>query len=452
MFNARKLQRVLAALLCAAALLTVLDGCVEEREQPNAPAQAVPKEDTDKEPTPAKLLASALDAARADLTDRFGASPLAGLTELAPDGILTVQGAITLPGKPGQVPEELEGSIVLDRRTGQARADLAVSADKTPLGIWYSPEFAGISCGKLFGDEAFYGLRPYGLAEQLSGSALAELLGLNMEAVGELDKVLDSTPEDVDVFKAPEVDKIFALTHELIDTMELRTEKETLTLGGRELKAVRYEADLPANGLADYLKRLFTAAPDWVLLYGLGTGDENAAAVGEVLEDIRRAGGQTYLTFTVAEGKLYSVRAEYGQDGWPKAVEAQLYGENGDTLRLTAPDFELTVDLSDGAAMELNVSDGSSTRFGWTREGEFEFITYRGDITGLCLSGTLSAEDGRLRYEGTWCSGQRGEGSPLRFSTAPGGTITPPDTTRSLTELSSRQLSTALMRTLFDLF
>lgn len=456
MFKKRTLQRVLALLVCAA-LLAFAGGCADEEvpgTEDTAGAGPTETRGQPEVPAPAQVLSEALDAARADLEERFAVSPLSGLKGLTDRGAITADIDITVPDEKGEPAGSLAGTVVYSAVSGEARASLTLSGEDIPLELYYGPEFLGVSCAKLFKDGAFYGLRPYGLTEQLAGSALADLVKLDMDAVAELDALLDSVPKDVNVFTAPEVDQMFRAAHELIGKLAYTTQEVTLTRGGEELRGTEFKTVLSAGELADFLKRLSTALPDWVLVYGLGTGDDSAAAVDEALEAIRQSGIETPLTLTVADGRLCHLSAEYAEVGGTVYLEAELYGDNGATILVTAePGFSFTLDLSVGAVMELNVMDdvGSSTKFGWTPEGEFEFITYRGDITDLALDGTLTASEGRVSYEGIWYSGERGDRNPLKLSTTPGGAVTPPETTRNITELSARELYTALMKAIISL-
>lgn len=450
MFKKEKLQRFPALLLCAAMLAALLGGCAEE-VGPDKPAGGGGGKEEIKEAAPAELLSAALEGTRTDLEERFGASMLAGFSGMAENKALTAMVDVSFPDELGEIAGSITGSAVFDGITGQARADLVISTDDTPLGVYYSPEFMGVSCEKVFGDGTYYGLRPYGFYEQLNGSALAELVDLDMDSVRKLDEILESVPKDVNVFTAPEMDRIFKVLHELIEKVELTTQDTTITRGGRELRGKDYKAVLSSDELADILTQMATAMPDWVLVYGLGTGDDSAAAVSEAAEAIRRSGMETPVTFTVVDGKLLHVSAQYKKDGGTVYLEAEFYGDNGSTLRLTVePVFSLTLDLAAGVSAEVNAE--STTKLDWATDGGLEFITYRGDVTDLCLEGTLTAEEGRVSFDGIWYSGERGDRNPLKISTTPGGQVSVPESMTNITELGARQLYSALMRAVFSLF
>lgn len=446
-------KRLLAALMCAAALLTCLAGCGEDRPAGSELTGPVRTGPVTPEATPRERLTAAVDKTMADLEARLDASLLAGLRGLTADDAITADVTVGFPDEAGEVLGTLSGKAVFNAGTGEARADLVISTDEMPLNIYYGPEFTGVSCKKLFGNETFFGLRPYGLTEQLQGSALAELIELDMDAVAQLDALLASVPQDVNVFTLPEKAQIENAVHELIAKLTLTAAADTVTVGGRELTGERFDAVIPAGDMADFLKALANALPEWVLAYGLGTGDDSAAAVDEALEALRQSGMETKVSFTVAEGKLRSFGAEYAENASTTWVSANLYGDNGETVTVTMePCFAFTLDLHAGVLMELSVPQGQTTKLDWAGDGSLSFITYAGDYTDFALEGTLTAEGGSLRYDGIWYSGERGDRNVLTVSTTPGGEITPPADTRNITELTSRQLYGVIMKTVFNLF
>ena len=448
-------KRLLAAVLCVAALFACLAGCGEDTPagselDGSEPVQTGPSEP---ELTARERLTAAVDKTMADLQARLDASPLAGLRGLSADDAITADVTVGFPDEAGELLGTLSGTAVYNAATGQARVDLVISTDEMPLDIYYGPEFAGVSCQKLFGDEVFYGLRPYGLSEQLRGSALAELVELDMDAVAQLDALLASVPQDVNVFALPEKEQIDNAIHALLARLDPTASKAAVTVDGREVRGERFEAVIPAGDMADFLKALSNALPDWVLAYGLGTGDDSAAAVDEALEALRQSGMETEAAFIVADGMLRHISARYAENGSTTLVETELYGDNGETVRVAVePLFTFTLDLHAGVLMELTVPQGQATKLDWAEDGTLSFITYAGDYTDFALEGTLTAEDGKVRYDGIWYSGERGDRNVLTVATAPGGVIEPPAQTRNITELSKRQIYGALMKAVFNLF
>lgn len=451
MFRMRKLRSVLALILCASALLMCLSGCVNKDD--NVGPGTPPDEDRpveDDKNDPAELLSSALSATKEDLEQRFVSSPLSGLTGITSDNAVTAEFDVSFPDEGGSAAGSVTGNAVLNTHSGEVLADCSMSANGIPFSVYYGPEFAGISSEELFGDGTLYGLRPYGLVDQLSGSALAELVKLDMDAVAELDGILNSIPKDVNVFTAPFMDKVFNATKDLVNGLSLKLTETAITRGGKEQSAYSLSASVPSDKLADYLKSLANALPEGLLLYGIGSGDGSAAAVDEALESIRQSGASTPITFTVSDGKLYHISAEYRTDEGAVQLEAELYGDNGKTVLVVAePYFSVSIDLSDGVSMKAYT--GSDVSLDWAPGGEFTLTASDGG-TDLGLEGTFTADGGRLSYNGVWYTGGRDSALPLKFVTSPGGQVSAPENTSNLSELTSRQLYSILMKVILNIF
>lgn len=448
--TARPITKKLTALVCAAALMLCIAGCQEKvPDGDGKPAGSEDPVNGSVEPTPAEILSAALDATYEDLTARFEASPLAGFKGMVSQGALTAEYDITVPDDQGDPLGSFSGTAVLDTARGTMRAGCALPPDGTSLELWYSPEFCGIS-GQVFKDGAFYGLRPYGLREQLEGTDLAGLFELDMDAVSRLDEILGRIPGDVGLIALPEFDSLIAATKDALEKADLTAEKAELERGGRKMEGLTCSATLSAGELADYLGELAARMPGARIVYGLITGQDSVTGLDAALEEIRGSGAQVPVRFTVAEGKLWHISAEYRQDGSTVYVEAELYGDSGSAVELTVePYFRLSLDLSDGVV--LTIDGESKTDLNWSADGTLEFITYRYDITDLCLEGKLTAENGRVSYDGIWYSGERGDRNPMTLRTSPGGTAVEPQVTKNLAELSTRQLYETLLKLIFGL-
>ncbi len=423
----KKLRKWALPLLIAAMLLTALTSCEREETPPPTSGPEPTWEDPTEPPgpTPNELLSAAFEASMGDLRARFDASPLSRLTGLTGEGPRTVEFDTTLQEEDNL---RLTGTLIADIAAGTA--DLAVTLPDSGLtaDCHYDSEFIGVSMEKLFGDTRFYGLRPYGLVEQLEGTPFAKLLELDMEAIARLDEAIAAIPRGERAESEPLFDTFAQLALGYIGDAELTVEGES------------YSAVLPSGDLAGLLREYLRRCP----------------AVSDVLGDpeatvsaIEADGADTALTFTVSGERVRHISAEYKKPDGAVYLEAELYGDAGDLLRVTLePSFDLELTLNEGVKMALDVvsEETSRTTLDWAADGAIKFITYSGDVTDLALEGTLTVEDGVLGYDGIWFSGNRGDRNPITLTLKQGGEVKAPEETVSLAELTERDILRIIAR------
>lgn len=436
----KKLHKPVVLLLIAAMLLTMLAGCGDNEETPPPTSGPEPTQQQDPTeppgPTPNEILSAAFEASMGDLRARFDASPLSRLTGLTGEGSRTVEFDTSMPEENNL---HLTGTLIADSASGMADLTLTFpDAGLTAL-CHYDSEFLGVSLEKLFGDKRYYGLRPYGITQQLEGSAFASILELDMNAIAQLDEALSAIPREKRPASAPLLDTFTALALDYIGKAELKTE-------GDEFSCV-----LTSRELAEFLKKYAESCPvleDVFAVLG-GTGDLDA-----VLASIEKDGADTALTFLVAGERVRHISAEYKKPDGTVYLEAELYGVTGDLLSVTLePYFTLELTLNGGVHMALNTStgDGADTSLNWAADGTLDFITYSNDVTNLALEGTLTVDGGNMRYEGIWFSGNRGDRNPITLTVAPGGEVKVPEETVSLAELSEREIFRIIARSVIGL-
>lgn len=420
----KRLRRTAFLLLSASILIAVLSGCGSGGDTP----ATGPGPSSDAQPTlgpaPNEVLADAFEASMGDLRARFEASPLSRFSGLTGGGSRTVEFETSVP----EDNLSFSGVLVADNASGMADLTLAFPEAGLTALCHYDSEFMGVSCKEIFGDGRWYGLRPYGLTEQLEGSALASMLELNMEAVTRLDEALSSIPREERPDSAPLLDAFAALTRDLIENTKPEVKEENFTVV------------LTAHELAGYLRKLVERCPVLREIYTFLGGTEG---LDEVIDSIENGGVDTALTFRVSGDRVRHVSAEYKRPDGTVYLEAELYGDAGNLLRVTVePCFNLELTLDTDVHMMLNTytGDGSTTTLDWAADGAFNFITYSTDITALALDGTLTVNDGSMSYEGIWFSGNRGDRNPLTLTSVPGGEVKIPEETASLTELTEREI------------
>lgn len=435
MFFSKKLPKAVYILLAAVLLMTALAGCGDNGGDPTDVPEPTADTQTVSGPTPNEVLATAFKTSMGDLKARFDTSPLSRLSGLTGSGSRTVEFDTSLP-------EEglaFNGTLIADSVSGMADLTLRIpDLDLTAL-CHYDSEFLGVSCRDIFGDDRYYGLRPYGLTEQLQGSALASMLELNMDAIAQLDAALDAVPRRERPDSAPLFDTFTELALDLIGKAELKAKDGSFT------------AVLPARELAGFLRTFSERCPSLgELLPSLGgTQDLNT-----VISTIESGGVDTVLTFAVSGDRVRHISAEYNKPDGTVYLEAELYGETGDLLRVTLePYFTLELTMGKDVHMALNVQTGDcpKTTLDWAAGGTLNFITYSNDVTDLALEGTLTVQGDKAHYEGIWFSGNRGDRNPITLTVTPGGEVKAPEETVPLTSLKERDLFRIITHTVMGL-
>ncbi len=430
-----------SVLLAALTLASALCACSPEAPQiPESRPEPDPEPviTPEPEPEPEKTLSELFEVSAGELSRDFGASPLSALEAFFAQGGLTAefQGSLAEPVL------SYSGTLVLDGASGAALARLNAGEGVPEAGVYYDGEFAGVSCEPIFGDGRFYGLRPYGLAEQLRGSALASVLSLNMEAVAELDALLDSIPEDVFSNPEPLSRSLEAVTRRLIAEHEF--ERRPLDAGpDGKPEGFVFTAGIPDADLAGYLREIFSGRQELAAVLSFVSGMEKAPDIDGAIDALKVSGGSAAVTFTADRDRVTRVEASCRVSGRDVTLEALLFGGEDGTLSVKlAPFFvlELTPGPDVHMALTAQIGSGSTTTLDWTADGTLDFITYTNDITTLALDGTLSVSPEALRFDGVWTSGNRGDLNPLTLTCAPGGQVPEPEGKVLFTDMTERQI------------
>lgn len=435
MFFSKKLPKAVYILLTAVMLITALAGCGEHGGEPtDAPDPTIDTRPVSG-PTPNEILLAAFDASMGEVKARFDASPLSRLSVLAGSGSRTVEFDTSLP----EEKLAFSGTLIVDSAAGMGDLTLNIPDLELTALCHYNSEFLGVSCKNVFGDDRYYGLRPYGLAEQLQGSAIASMLELDMDAIARLDAALDAVPRGERPVSAPLYDTFVELVGGII-------EKAVLTV-----KDGSFTTTLSSAELAGFLRSFSEKCPSLGELFNSlgGTGDFDST-----ISSVEAGGVDTVLTFEVSGDRVRHVSAEYKKPDGTIYLEAELYGETGDLLRVTLePYFNLELTLNEDVHLALDVTGdpGSKTTLDWAADGTLSFITYSSDVTTLALDGTLTFEGDKARYDGIWFSGNRGDRNPITLTVIPGGEVKVPEDTVPLTSLTERDIFRIITHTVIGI-
>lgn len=433
MFTEKSYRKSLSLLLSAALLIACLAGC-NRTEVPPASGGSEPTETQgEPEPDPREVLSPAFQGAMDDVRARYDASRLPALMELFESQTLTVD--FTSPA--AEESPSLSGTLTSDLEAGMA--DLALSSPELALEALahYDSEFIGISSEAIFGDQRYYGLRPYGLREQLEGSALASMLKIDMEELSRLDEAIGALPAYERAPSGPILDPFTACSLELIRELDWSVEKDS------------YSATLSPAQLAGFLRKLLDSSPALRALCASLGGTESP---DDAIAAIESGGADTTLTLTVSGGRVRHISAKYNKPDGTIYLEVELYGESGELLLVTLePYFNLELTLGDGEHLSMHITDGETVKLDWAANGALDFIAYANDITDLALDGMLTLADGALSYDGVWTSGNAGVQNPLTLRCVSGGEVRVPEDTVPLTSLTERDIFRIITRTVIGM-
>ncbi len=391
---------------------------------------------------PAGLLKSATEATAADLKERYSGSPLAAMGKVLSGDTYTADLSL------GDDSTEVKGTLLVDNAAQQVQLDGNVNSSGVgiDMGFYYSTEFMGVSMPVLTGD-TYYGLRPSGLTEQLQGSALAELLELDMESFAELDAVLESLSANTGNF-GDTVEKLQSLAQDAYSSSNLTAEAATIDVGGNQVDGAVITGSMEGAALADYYEKVFELLDGGVLdgmndLAGSDSEDEITADFNKFLDSIRNGNGTQKMSYEVADGKFIRSSAELTVDGDTYKFDTELYDdftvtitEGGDTVTLKSH-----VESTDtGYTHTLNVS-GAATNMDITAkcgsDGALDLsITADGDT--LTLTGTFASSDTSADITGKLTAD--GESLDVTVSLKNSATITAPENRKNLGEMSEEEL------------
>ena len=414
-------RRILALLLAAAAL--ALTGGCDGGESPLPPDG--PQQPDGADPDYAAMLTDALGVTERDLTARFQASRAYALAQAAEYSHLTADFTLDWPDKQGERGGSVTGMLLYDKRDGTAQIDASVPEGELNFSFTYSPEFVGLSCPDVFGESGYFGLEPKNFREQLDGSALAELMEIDLDTLSLLDGILDATPPDVHVYRETWTETVMRLARSLAATLDFSAEDATITRGDKTYTGANLRGAVDAQTLAKCLEDLSVHSP--------------APELKSAAEAVRQAGRGADVTFTVADGKLWHVSGEYEDGGSTVYLEAEFYGDDGTLVSVAVePYFHFELILSDD--ISLTWDGQTKTLLTWDEDGAFSFITHRNDVTDLALEGTLTAAEDAIAYQGIWYSGERGDRNALQITLREGGQVTVPQERRSLADVPETEL------------
>lgn len=429
------------ALLLAAALITLsLAGCGDKKNKVDLS-------------DPEKLLTDAMSATQADISERYDASPLAAIAGTLTGNAMTAEFGLSGAGA------EITGTLLTDTATQQVSLALGVrSADESlslglDAGVYYSPEFVGISLPFLFGDDTYYGLRPSGIAEQLEGSVFADLFELDMDSIKALDDLLSSASDAT--FSPEEVmKKLEALNTSFSDSLELEAKQETVDFRGSSVDGIVITATADADTTADLVEGIYDIVFTDMLGSVTSLMDESelsemTAGMDEVVQDIRSGGIQTDLRYELADGHIARCLTTLHGEAESATIAFEFYDDI--TVTVTDSDGSVVtlvshVDNSDGYAHTLTFDLGeegrSSISFDWKKDGAFALNVNDGGETAS-VTGTLKVEGGSVDLTGA--IDYMGDTAGLSLKLTDSANITVPSKSLNLGDMTEEEIYSMLM-------
>ncbi len=445
-----KLSRKLSALtLTLLLVLSLLAGCGGRKTSgPDNTGDAPASTPAETKHDPYDVLSEAVAAAAEDVRARLDATPIPAVLTLFDEPALSAQFDAGFPDEDGEIFGTLSGSLIFsasDKSASDpsesgpsASADVTLSAPSLaelgvyntdlPLKLYYGSDFFGIASPELFGTETFFGLAPRNISGQLSGTPIARLLELDDAALAEADRAFNEIGPDPDCAAPGFTDDFAAFLLEFASGRDA----ELTESGGVTTVAI----PLPSADARRLLTALAGLLPDGIT----GITVDFADTLGDRLSAINQSVGDSTLSFTLEDGRLQTVVLE---DTRP-VLTLSLYGETGTEIAASVDTLaNFTLELENGVRFDssLGTEAPAITTLVWDADGNFDFITYRMDVTDLALHGAVSAEDGKLAYDGIWYTGERGDRNPLTFVLTPGGAVSAPAETKNAGELTQAELS-----------
>jgi hypothetical protein len=344
-----KFCKVLALILSAALLCVLLVGCGDE---------------TKIQKDPAGYLKTAMENTQKDLAKRYSGSPIAAMNDAVDSDSTSTDFSLSVIG--GEAMEELSSALELsgtfsaDTETNEYLLDLAVSVSGVSVSaqVYAEPEFVGISCPFLLGDDTVYGVRPYNLYEQAEGSlfdsSTGSDYGMDISSLKEVDELIDTFRNNDGKSVEESIEQLIADVQDILDSSEYTYEKSSdgkgyiisTTLDGEKVAQI---VETVTDAMLD--NSLISSMTDFSVNNGEAESIEEALEdIENTLEDMRNSDKTVTITYLVEDEKLISVSISDDDTDTGRTITVNYY--DGDSVTLTYEGEEGTISLNSEASTD----------------------------------------------------------------------------------------------------
>ena len=296
-------RKIAAFALCASLLLAALSACSDS---------GMPDIDSD----PAGYLQAAQKATSEEIVARYSASPLAALSGVSAEPISSTDFFISVEDASGAA--TFSGTAYMDTEEELFLLNTSIGGSGVELkaGLYSSPEFAGISLPFLLGSEAFYGLRPYGLVEQASGSifdaSAGGELGMDISQLQPIDDMLEAIRNSDGLSIQEMADEIASSINEIDASLQYTVSQQQVSMSGDMVDGYMVSTVYTSSQIADMMESimhilkgssLFTTIFTFASQTGSGTSEaEFNAQLDQLIEEMRGSGTQLTANYYIADG------------------------------------------------------------------------------------------------------------------------------------------------------
>ncbi len=420
---------------------------------------------TPEDDVPGYLLA-AIENTYNQVSERYDGSPLAAiLNTLDNSGKFSVSGEID-GGYPAVDLDDLTLEYDLDEKTFLLSLDMT-SNDITLSGnACVSPDFIGVSCPILLGDDAYYGIMPRDLASQLKDSVLWDLADSDVgdADLAQLDSFLDSL-WNIQIMNDSLTTDMKEVFTDYFMNMDFEYEKASVKVNGKDADGYVFSTTVTSDDLIDLMNDIFDVVldmPVWdtVLeisnMSGEGITKEQFWAMmedsfEESLGEMSGADLDMNITFYVANETVVRTEstAHNGDDSMNIVID--YFDDNGVTAKVDSDGQEIIFSSIVETGKKNYTHKLSLTSQGDTRvirekwdDDKFTFEVESPDDISFVFSSNLSVTKTGFTLEGFSFESSSSMGDvvdiPLTVEYVAGGTVTAPKNTKNVLTLSDEEL------------
>ncbi len=415
---------------------------------------------------PLAYMTAAAEVTAADLARRYAGSPAAALRDvMGPSGQLDASFSFTDGDGMGA-----SAALALAYDSDAVRLDATINVEdlmEMAGSVYLSRDFVGVQVPMVFGDETFYGLRPYDLYDQVSGSVLAqEMDDSALEAFKQIDEVLDIL-SDIKLPQGEAMEKLGDdIAKALTDGVEFAAEEYAGQRDGQDAQGWKISFVLDSEHMADAMETYTDALMSGVnrealdrlydMLYGSIDGMESFRGPDPDFSELRSSGTSCKFDVFVLDGRVSGfVMTPVSDEGDQGSLVMDFYNNGNITANVTSDgesvSFESAVSGGNGYTHVLTVTAGGETATlttVWDSSGRLT-LDMGSPEGSAAFSTVLDVESDGFSLAGLTVTAQ-GETLeiPLAVSYTPGVSPEAPASTKNIFDLTEEDY--AYLAELFD--